>query len=191
MKQVLSFALALSALVATPSLAATTIFTGNTTGGPTYNRAIANGNNAPVSLSGVGTAVRYAVTSFTVGQSGAYFFFNGTNYDSYLGIHSNLFNPLNALQNAVAYSDDFNLTLDAGFSGLNLLAGTSYFAVSSGFDNNDFGAFTLTVSGPGVISGGNPIGPVPEPTVWGLMIVGFGLIGSMLRREHKKVALAI
>jgi PEP-CTERM motif len=188
MKMNFILALALSAAVATPAFAGTTIFSGNTVGGPTYNRPI--GGTPPTNLSGVGTAVRYAVNPFTVSVSGAYSFFNSTNYDSYLGIHANLFNPLNGLQNAIAYNDDFNGTLDGGFSGLNLLAGTSYFAISSGFDNNDFGAFTLTVTGPGDITGGNVLGAVPEPGIWGLMIVGFGLIGAALRRQTGRLAFA-
>jgi PEP-CTERM motif len=188
MKSILAVALALSALVATPAFAGTTIFTGDTVGGPTYNRAISG--IPPTALSGVGTAVRYAVNSFTVSQSGGYNFFNATNYDSYLGIHAGTFNPANALQNAIGYNDDFLGTLDAGFTGLNLLAGTSYFAISSGFDNNDFGAFTLTISGPGNIIGSGT-GAVPEPTVWGLLIVGFGLIGSALRRRKDQPAFAV
>jgi PEP-CTERM motif len=181
------FALALSAAVATPAFAGTTIFTGDTTGGATFNRPIAG--TPPTNLSGVGTAVRFVVNPFTVTQSGSYSFFNVTNYDSYLGVHANAFNPLTPLANAVAYSDDFNGTLDSGFSGLNLLAGTSYFAISSGFDNSDFGAFRLTISGPGEILGGLQ-GAVPEPGIWGLMIVGFGLIGAALRRRTGRLAFA-
>jgi PEP-CTERM motif len=176
----------LAASASTPALAGTVFFTGNTTGGPTYNRPIANGNLPPVSLSGVGTAVRYAVNPFTVTVSGAYSFFNITNYDSYLGIHAGSFNPSNGLLNAVAYSDDFNGTLDSGFSGLALTAGVSYFAVSSGFDNSDFGAFRLNINGPGNILGG----AVPEPASWALMIAGFGLVGSAMRRRVTKVSYA-
>lgn len=189
MKSLLTFAVTLSALAATPAVAGTTIFTGNTAGGPTYNRALSG--RPPTGLSAVGTAVRYVVNPFTVSQSGAYDFLNSSQHDAFLGVHVNFFNPLNALQNALAYDDDAGPGSDSAINGLSLLAGTSYFAISSGFANSDFGAFTLTIRGPGDIIGGNGVAPVPEPTIWGLMIVGFGLIGSALRRERKKVALAI
>lgn len=186
MKKFVTLALALSAAVASPALAGTITFIGTTTGGPTYNRAIGNGNNAPTTLSGVGTAVRYSVNAFTVSQSGGYNFLNTTNYDSYLGIHSGSFNPANALQNAVAYNDDFAGGLDGGFSGLSLLTGVSYFAVSSGFDNSDFGAYSLNINGPGTITGGN--GGVPEPATWAMLIFGFAGVGAAMRRRRGAVA---
>ena len=49
-------------------------YTGTTVGGPTFNRPLANGNNAPTSLSAVGTAVAYDVVSFSVATSGTYSF---------------------------------------------------------------------------------------------------------------------
>lgn len=167
------------------------VFSGDTTGGLVYNRPIANGNLPPVSLSGVGTAVRYVVTPFTVTISGNYNFLNTTNYDSYLGIHVGSFDPTNGLLNAVAYSDDFNGTLDGGFSNLALVSGVSYFAISSGFDNTDFGAFRLDVNGPGnILPIGAPPPPppppggVPEPSTWAMMLLGFGFMGSALRRRR-------
>jgi PEP-CTERM motif len=165
------------------------VFTGDTTGGLVYNRPIANGNLPPVTLSGVGTAVRYVVTPFTVTISGNYNFFNTTNYDSYLGLHVGSFDPTQPLLNAVAYSDDFNGTLDGGFSNLALVSGVSYFAISSGFDNTDFGAFRLDINGPGNIlpiggGGGGGGGGVPEPATWAMMLFGFAGIGSALRRRR-------
>ncbi len=186
MKPYLSFALALSAFVATPAMAGTTIFTGDTTGGPTFNRPVSG--TPPTGLSGVGTAVRYVVTPFTVSATGAYSFLNESRYDNYLGIHAGSFNPLNALENAVAYDDDF-AGLNSGFAGLNLMAGTSYFAITSGFQNSDFGAYTLTVSGLGDITG-ETVAAVPEPGIWAMMILGFGFVGSMLRRRKLGFALA-
>lgn len=163
------------------------IFSGDTTGGLTYNRPIAG--TPPTALSGVGTAVRYVVTPFRVTISGNYNFLNTTNYDSYLGIHAGSFDPTNGLLNAIAYNDDFNGTLDGGFANLALLAGVSYFAVSSGFDNTDFGAFRLDVNGPGNIlpnggGGGVPPGGVPEPATWAMLIFGFAGIGAALRRRR-------
>lgn len=190
MKKFLALGLALTAAVATPAFAGTTIFTGNTTGGPIFNRPLANGNNAPTALSGVGTTVRYTVTPFTVSISGNYSFnsvaADPANYDNYLGVHRISFNPASPLVNAIAYNDDFTGGIGtSGFTALALLAGVSYFAINTGFDTTDFGAYALTISGPGNIvgAGGGPAG-VPEPATWAMLIFGFAGIGAALRRRR-------
>jgi hypothetical protein len=181
----LAFAFAATpALVVSPALAGTTVFTGDTTGGPTYNRPL--GGRPPTTLSGVGTAVRYVVTPFTVSVSGNYNFLNSSVHDSYLGVHRNLFNPATPLLNALAYDDDSGPGSDSAITALGLLAGVSYFAVSSGFANTDFGRFTLTIDGPGNIIGSG--GGVPEPATWAMLIFGFAAIGAALRRRRSEVA---
>lgn len=185
MKKLAALALALSATLVSPAIAGTTIFTGTTAGAPTYNRPLSG--IPPTGLSAVGTAVRFAVTPFTVSVSGNYNFFNSTAYDSFLVIHRNAFVPATGLLNAIAANDDFNGTLNGGFSNLALLAGVSYFAISTGFDSPDFGAFSLTVSGPGNIVGGGVGGGgggVPEPATWAMLIFGFAGIGAALRRRR-------
>lgn len=183
MKKIATLVLALAATVAsTSAFAGTTVFTGDTTNGPTYNRPISG--TPPTVLSGVGTAVRYVVTPFTVSVSGNYNFLNSApTYDSYLGVHRNLFDPTNGLLNALSYDDDAGPGSDSQITGLALLAGVSYFAVSSGFANTDFGAFTLTIDGPGNIIGAGG-GGVPEPATWAMMIFGFAGIGAALRRRR-------
>ncbi|WP_443969822.1 Npun_F0296 family exosortase-dependent surface protein [Sphingobium sp. CR28] len=49
-------------------------------------------------------------------------------------------------------------------------------------DNHTVGFFTE--------QGGTPIPAVPEPATWAMMIAGFGLVGSALRRRVSKVALS-
>ena len=183
MKKIATLVLALAATVAsTSAFAGTTVFTGDTTNGPTYNRPVSG--TPPTVLSGVGTAVRYVVTPFTVSVSGNYNFLNSApTYDSYLGVHRNLFDPTNGLLNALSYDDDAGPGSDSQITGLALLAGVSYFAVSSGFANTDFGAFTLTIDGPGNIIGAGG-GGVPEPATWAMMIFGFAGIGAALRRRR-------
>lgn len=183
MKKIATLVLALAATVAsTSAFAGTTVFRGDTTNGPTYNRPVSG--TPPTVLSGVGTAVRYVVTPFTVSVSGNYNFLNSApTYDSYLGVHRNLFNPANGLLNALSYDDDAGPGSDSQITGLALLAGVSYFAVSSGFANTDFGAFTLTIDGPGNIIGAGG-GGVPEPATWAMMIFGFAGIGAALRRRR-------
>lgn len=72
-----------------PALAGTTTFTGDTTGGPTFNRPVTNGNSAPTTLSLVGTDVAYGYKVFSVDTSGSYdFVLTGVTpagWDTYLG----------------------------------------------------------------------------------------------------------
>lgn len=53
------------------------------------------------------------------------------------------------------------------------------------FDNGDYsdiiGIDDFTIAGPGALGPS----PIPEPAVWSLMIVGFGLIGSVLRSRER------
>ena len=166
-----------------PAAAGTVVINGDTTGGPTFNRPVGD----MLSLSTVGTNVAYQVTTFTVSTAGAYSLFSEAGYDNYLGLYAGAFDPTLPLLNALAYNDDFNGSLTASGFTTNLLAGVSYFAVASAFDNNGFGAYKLTVSGPGDISLSSA---VPEPATWAMMIAGFGLAGAALRRRKDALALA-
>ena len=179
-------ALALCAVVATPAVAVT--LSGDTTGGLTYNRPLAG--NPPAGLSAVGTDVSYQVKVIKVSGDGGYtFLMTATapvNWDTYLGLYAGGFDPTDPLANAIVYNDD-NPTI--GLSGFTatLSAGISYFAVATGFDNNDFGAYTLAINGPGtvLIDGA---GGVPEPASWALLIAGFGLTGAALRARKRATA---
>ena len=167
-----------------PAAAGTVVIDGDTTGGPTYNRPLAT----MTGLSGTGTNVAYQVTTFTVSTSGAYSLLSEAGYDNFLGLYAGAFGPTQPLLNALAYNDDLDsLMRTSGFT-TNLLAGVSYFAVASGFGNNDFGAYKLTISGPGDI--GLSSSAVPEPATWAMMIAGFGLVASALRRRKGARALA-
>ncbi len=63
-----------------------------------------------------------------------------------------------------------------------LVPGTTCFTVTSGFDNDDFGVWTMTIRGPGDILLPASGGAVPEPAIWALLIAGFGLVGHATRR---------
>jgi hypothetical protein len=67
------------------------------------------------------------------------------------------------------------------------LTGTSYFAVASGFQNSDFGAYVLDIRGPGDVLVG---GVVPEPASWAMLIAGFGLVGAAKRSQRMTVVTA-
>lgn len=170
-----------AALLATPAAAQT--FTGDTTGAATYNRTLSG--SPPPGYSAVGTAVQYNVLSFSVTAGGSYdFLLTGVDpagWDTFLTLYSGSFDPSAGLTNALIANDDFPTIGLSGFS-YALDTGTSYFAVVSGFGNDDAGAWDLQITGPGtaILSGA-----IPEPATWGLMILGFGAVGGAMRARRK------
>lgn len=182
MKMLGALALVASLSFGLPAAAGTVVINGDTTSGLTYNRPVADTS----SLSTVGTNVQYQVTTFTVSAAGAYSLLSEAGYDNYLGLYAGAFDPTLPLLNALAYNDDLNGNLAVSGFTTNLLAGVSYFAVASAFDNNRFGDYKLTISGPGDISLSSA---VPEPATWAMLIAGFGLAGAALRRRKGALAL--
>lgn len=157
--------------------AATYTMTGNTTGAPTFNRPL-QGLSA---LSAVGTAVHYQTFSFSVDTSGSYSFTSlaSPTWDNFLILYQTSFNPAAALSNALIANDDSPGIGSSAFT-TNLSAGTPYILVTTGFGNNNFGAYTDTITGPGNVVA------VPEPESYALMGAGLGLLAWVSRRRQAK-----
>ncbi len=124
-------------------------YSGDTTGAPTFNRALSDCSG----LSGVGTAVAYQVQDFTVTAAGNYDITSvQTGFDGFIHLYTGSFNPADALTNCTAGSDDGTGGIGTSeILGVALTSGTQYFVVTSGFANTDFGPYDNTLSGPGTI----------------------------------------
>jgi len=175
-------AVAVAALIAAAPAAAQ-IFTGDTTGSPTFNRPVQNGEIAPTALSVIGTAVPYDTLSFTVSLSDTYsLLLESTAFDAYLGLYAGSFDPNSPLTNVLIYDDDDGAVGDDSLINFAFTSGTTYTAVITGFDNSDFGPYSLTIRGGGIAT---VVGEVPEPATWAMMLIGFGAIGLSLRFRRK------
>ena len=169
----------LSFAIATQFASAATI-TGSTQGDPTWRRPIANNNIH--TLSSTGTAVAYDVIQFTVSAAGNYSFQETAahNWDNYTFLYSTSFDPTHQLTNVVAGNDDNPSIGVSGFTA-HLNSSVQYYFVSTGFSNQDFGSFSLSISGPGSVNFASAIVPssdtaaVPEPSTMAL-----GGIGALL-----------
>ncbi len=155
-----------SARTGTPieSPAATITYTGNTLGGPTWNRPFADCTG----LSGVGTATPYSTQQFYVTTAGAYDLFSDQGYgggtaqpqggfDGFIFVYADSFNPASPSTNCIAGDDDAGVIGLSEILGLPLDANRTYVFVTTGFGNSDAGPFTNQISGPGNIV----LGPAP------------------------------
>jgi len=173
-------ALVLAAFVASAgsAMADVELFNGNTTGGPTYNRVLTG--NPPTGLSGVGTAVAYQVVPMYTNINASVVFeitAAASGYDTFMTLYGpGGFNPLAALTNAVVADDDAGVGSNSLFSA-NLTGGAQYYVVVSGFDNADFGTYTLQMSSS---SADITIGNIPAPSALALL----GVAGLAARRRR-------
>lgn len=175
----LGLALALTASV-TPAQAATETRIGDTTGGLTFNRPLADFSG----LSAVGTAVAYDLFSFSVTEAGTYTFRNLTlprepGWDGFLLLYANGFDASAPLLNGIAGNDDFNGNVRLSGFDVTLNTGVAYTLVTTGFDNDDAGRFLGIYRGPGEF-----IAPVPEASTVTMLLAGLGAVAFLARRRR-------
>ncbi len=125
-------------------------YSGDNTGGPTFNRPLAMNQGGVCANSGTGTAVKYVAHTFTAPVSGDYVFSTcgGATFDTFLSLYQSPFNPagLCAGNTLIESSDDVcgaQSTVTA-----TLVGGTTYVLVVSGFSNTDAGPYTVTSTTP-------------------------------------------
>ena len=112
----------------------------------TFRRPI---NTDCANLSNTGTNVAYQTQAFSVSESGGYNFESvQPGFDGYLFLYQGSFDPVNQCAGFLNGNDD-------GFGGIgtssfsnSLASGTTYVLVTSGYDNEDSGAYTNTIFGP-------------------------------------------
>lgn len=178
----LAQALALASAIALSTPAAAAFYVDDTTGGPTFTRALEDFSG----LSAIGIDVAYDVYAFSVTTDGDYrirSFAEGlrqdTPWDQFLFLYQGSFDPAQPLINGVVGNDDFG---DIGRSGFDvaLTAGTTYLLVTTGFDPEDQGRFLNLIRGPGEVM---PV--VPEPETYAMLAVGLCAVVLGVRRRRK------
>jgi hypothetical protein len=152
---------------------------GDTTNAPTFHRPYHTGTPPTFPDD---RDFHFEAFSFSVSDTGLY---TGrvasiapVAWDNVLGLYENAFDPSQPLQNVLVYKDD-TIGLDAQFQTM-LEAGKTYVAVVTGYHPYSAGTYRLTFDGSGVVV---PTPGVPEPAAWAMMIGGFGLVGSAMRRR--------
>lgn len=146
-------------------------YSGDTTGGNTFNRPV-----SLTTLSIVGTNVAYHELDFSVTTAGIYTFLSTTtSYDGFIHLYST-FDPSSPLSNLLAVNDDYVDTYHSSFS-VYLAANTNYAYINSAFYNADSGAFSARIDGPGTVTA------VPEPATYAMLLAGFALIGAITRKR--------
>jgi hypothetical protein len=124
---------------------------GTLAGGPIWGRPLdlGNGTSGSCGLSGVGSAVAYATLPMTVSTAGAYTLTAlWDQFDGYLFVYRNAFNPTDQCLNLVALNDDGPAGISESLIADAALEAGEYVVVLSGFGASDAGPYTGTVVGP-------------------------------------------
>lgn len=179
-------------------------YSGDTTGGPRFQRPLSG--RPPTGVSSVGNNVAYHTFSFAAPATTNYNFLSVANFDNFTILYGGAFNPATPLTNALVANDDFGSTRRSGFDNVPLTQGQSYTLVTTSFSNSDAGTFTNTITQQGTnysIPDNSP-GGVAIPlnvstlgnitslnsiTLFGLSHTWIGDLTISLQKDGKTVAL--
>ena len=122
------------------------------------------------------------LSSLTLSSSTDIFGFDGDGIDGYAGGGSYGVTGYEGPNTSFTVTDAFNGSVNFLNGGL-APGATAYFALEENLSGS--------VGGTGIpitIGGGTIVGGVPEPSLWAMMISGFGLVGVFLRRRSQAIA---
>lgn len=162
----------LDSIVIPPTL--TTTFSGDTTGGPTWDRPFSDFSG----LSALGVDVLYEVIPFFVPATGVYTIAEEQEFDGFLYIYEDVFDSTLPLVNGVVGNDDGPGGIGTSLVSTTLTAGTQYYIVTTGFEDIEFGLYDGTISS---TAGLATIGLIPEPSSLSL-VAAAGLLAARRRR---------
>ncbi len=117
-------------------------------GGSVWDRPLASGTG----LQAIGTGVSYHVYGpFNVDTAGSYAFSSDQDYDGFIFLYQNSFDPNSPLVNFVAGNDDSG---PGSVITTNLETDRNYYFITTSYAPDDFGTFTTTISGVGTVACG-------------------------------------
>jgi gliding motility-associated-like protein len=118
------------------------VYSGTNVGGLTWNRPVGTGPG----ISGLGP-VNYVAFNFTPTVTGNYNISSTQDYDGYLHLYQNAFDPLNQLTNLIAANDDGDGGIGTSdIDNIALINGVNYILVTSAFEIGEEGSFNNTIS---------------------------------------------